>query len=79
MNDAELQRAATALERIGLVLGALYASGMGEVDQGVKVERLSCCGFSNTEIASILGTTPNTVNVALHRVRKAKRSSRSKK
>jgi hypothetical protein len=70
-------RVATAIERISLVLGALYASEMGDLDQSVKADRLSRCGYSNTEIADLLGTSPNTINVALHKARKGKKKKRA--
>ena len=75
MSNDKQGRLAEAMERIGRVLGALYASHLGDLDQGIKAERLSRCGFSNTEIADLLGTSPNTINVALHKVRKGKRAS----
>ncbi len=78
MKDAEVRRGIEALEKIGKVLGALYASTLGDMKQGLKAQCLSKCGFSNIEIASLLGTTANTVNVALNRVRKV-RSKTSKK
>jgi DNA-directed RNA polymerase specialized sigma24 family protein len=61
-----------------MILGAMYAAQLGEVEQRVKAERLSRCGFSNPQIAEILGTTTNTVNVALHRARKGAKSSSKK-
>lgn len=77
MSNDEENRLVEAMERIGRVLGALYASHLGDLDQGIKAERLSRCGFSNTEIADLLGTSPNTVNVALHKIRKGKRSRKT--
>jgi CRP-like cAMP-binding protein len=78
MNDDGLKRRGVdALEKIGKVLGALYASHLGDMDQGLKAQRLNRCGFSNVEIADLLGTTPNSVNVALHKVRRGQ--SRGKK
>ena len=79
MNGDDLNRLCAAVERVGMVLGAMYASHLGDVDQGVKAERLSRCGFSGSEIAALLGTTTNAVNVALHRARKGSGGSRSKK
>lgn len=79
MNDTEVKRGIDALERIGRVLGALYASHLGDMEQGLKAQRLNRCGFSNTEIADLLGTTPNTVNVALHKVRKVQPKKGKKK
>lgn len=79
MSDDAGKRLAVAMERISMVLGALYASQMGDLEQGLKAERLSRCGFSNTEIADLLGMTANAVNVALHRARKGSRGKRAKK
>ena len=79
MNDMELRKGIDALEKIGRVLGALYASHLGDMEQGLKAQRLNRCGFSNTEIADLLGTTPNTVNVALHKVRKGQSKAGKKK
>jgi hypothetical protein len=72
MNSPEFKKGIEALEKIGRVLGALYASQLGDMDQGIKAEHLSRCGFSNVEIADLLGMKANAVNVALHRVRKGK-------
>ena len=69
-------RIAAALERIGLVLGALYTAQLGKAES--KPERLNRCGFSASEIAGLLGMTTNAVNVALHRVRKSTRRASSK-
>lgn len=69
----------TAMERISLVLGALYASQMGDLEQGLKAERLSRCGYSNKEIADLLSMTTNAVNVALHRARKGSKGKKGKK
>ena len=70
------ERLTVAIGRISKVLGALYASHLGDLDQGLKAERLSRCGFSNTEIADLLGTSPNTINVALHKARRQKKKSK---
>ena len=50
MNGEIDNRLILAMERIGMVLGALYAAHMGDLDQKLKADRLSRCGFSNTEI-----------------------------
>jgi len=76
-NDVN-ERLAEAIDRIGKVLGALYASHLGDIDQGLKASRLSRCGFSNTEIADLLGTSANTSNVSLHKNRR-KKSPRKKR
>jgi hypothetical protein len=76
-DNAELTK---ALSQIGRVLAVLYAHQLGDVELPVKAEHLSRCGFSNTEIAELLGSTPNSINVALHRSRhpKAKKAARRK-
>jgi hypothetical protein len=73
MTEKDMAQACSALERIGLVLGALYSAHLGEVDQSIKAERLHRCGFSNADVAALLGTTTNAINVALHRARKTSR------
>lgn len=72
MTDSE--RTATALERIGLILAALYTSHLGDVDEQTRAERLSRCGFSNGEVADLMGKTQNAVNVLLHRARTRNKS-----
>lgn len=72
------ERLAGAFDRISKVLGALYAAHLGDIDQGLKATRLSRCGFSNTEIADLLGTSANTISVALHKSRR-KKSPRKKR
>jgi hypothetical protein len=73
MNTNEDDRIAMAVERIGRVLAAMYATQLGEIEIGVKAQKLSHCGFSNAEIAEMLGMTTNAVNIALHRARKGKK------
>ncbi len=47
--------------------------------QPEQIDLLSRASFKPTEIASILGTTPNTVNVALSKQRAADRKNRVKR
>jgi DNA-binding NarL/FixJ family response regulator len=42
--------------------------------QGALIVELSASGFSNARIAELLGTTPNTVNVTLHKSKTRKTS-----
>jgi hypothetical protein len=79
MSNSADDRLSAAMERISMVLGALYASQMGDLEQGLKAERLSRCGYANTEIADLLGMTTNAVNVALHRARKGNKGKKGKK
>lgn len=78
MSGEDLGRLTAAVKRVGLVLGAMYAAQLGEADQGVKAEHLSRCGFNSAEIAALLASTTNAINVALHRARKASKKGRGK-
>lgn len=74
MNEHAIERGAKALERIALVLAALYSDRLGEMKQGQKAERLSRLGFSNAQIADALGTSENSINVSrvIHRKKSGK-------
>ncbi len=59
------------------ILIRLIASGMvNGKPQNEQIEILSKAGIKPTEIAKIIGTTPNTVRVALSAIRKAKRKKK---
>ena len=73
MTEDLLARAVSALDRIGKVLGALYASQVPKLNLGQKANLLRRCGFTNVEIADILGSTANAIGVALHGHRKGGR------
>ncbi len=79
MSDPDLKRAANALERISLVLAGLYAAQLGDADLGTKAERLNRCGFTNAEIANLLGSTEGAVRVYRHHTRKGKSKAERKK
>lgn len=64
-----MDRAVRALERLGMVIGAVAANQFGDADLPAKAKRLQRMGFSNVEIASMLSSTANSVGVALHRGR----------
>ena len=72
MSETHLKRVANALERISMVLAGLYASQLGDADLGTKAECLNQCGFTNAEIASLLGSTEGAVRVYRHHTRKGK-------
>jgi DNA-binding NarL/FixJ family response regulator len=68
---------ADGLERIAKILAGILLKEDSEQIQ--KIARLKQCGFQNTEIASMLGTTTNTVNVAVHSLKSKKKGRRKKK
>jgi hypothetical protein len=74
-----VDRAVRAIERLGIVVGALAANQFGDVDLAKKSKRLRRMGFSNVEIASMLGSTPNSVAVSLHIARRKKARGGRKK
>lgn len=76
MADPDLQRMRESLDRIAKILAGLLLRDIGDGDQKQKIGRLSQCGFNNVEIAEMLGTTPNTVAVALHSLRKSRKRKR---
>jgi hypothetical protein len=76
-NGIAMDRAVRALERLGLVIGAVAANQFGDADLPAKAKRLRHMGFTNGEIAQMLSSTANSVGVALHRGRA--RSGRRRK
>lgn len=78
MPPSEFSELKAPLERIAKILAGLLLKDIEDVDQKQKIKRLKQCGFENTEIAKMLGTTPNTVGVAVHSLKKSKRKKRSK-
>jgi hypothetical protein len=79
MKDEYALRCASALERISLILGALYADKYENLDLGTRAKKLNQIGFTNTEAAKLLGTSANSINVLLHLTRKRKAKTQSKK
>ncbi|MGH9774697.1 MAG: hypothetical protein ACRD50_07095 [Candidatus Acidiferrales bacterium] len=61
------------LDRMLCLLGALAVRGLSQTE---KIETLSRFGFAPKEIAKTLGTTPNTVRVALVGIRRAEKQGR---
>ncbi|MGH9739507.1 MAG: hypothetical protein ACRD4X_13125 [Candidatus Acidiferrales bacterium] len=64
---------AAATERISRLLAGLLLRDIEDGDQLRKIARLKACGFGNSEIAEMLGTTANTINVAVHSLRRKKK------
>lgn len=66
-----------SLDRIARILAGLLLKDIEDGHQTQNIRRLKQCGFDNTEIAKMLGTSPNSVNVSVHSLKK--RRSRSLK
>lgn len=79
MSATQLDRATAALERIAMTLAAICADQLKDEDQPAKARRLSHLGFSNVQIAGALGTTPNSVNVSMHRARRRGKATKPKR
>jgi DNA-directed RNA polymerase specialized sigma24 family protein len=56
-------------EKLARLLALYLVKGEKQAEQ---IRMLSCAGFTNTEIAELLGTTSNVVNVTLFRNRTKK-------
>jgi DNA-binding NarL/FixJ family response regulator len=79
MQPSEFSELKEPLERIAKILAGLLLRDIEDGDQKQKVKRLKQCGFENTEIAKMLSTTPNTVGVAVHSLKKSKKKTPSKR
>lgn len=55
------------LERLGKMLALLLVKGESQTQ---KIRTLSTAGFSNAEIAELLGITANAVSVSLYKQRR---------
>ncbi len=58
------------VRRLDVIVGLLVHSVTAEKTQAEKIQALSAAGFQPKEIAQIIGTTPNTVRVAMSVSRK---------
>lgn len=63
------------LRRIVRLLTVLATKGMSQKDQ---ITVLASAGFQPKEIAELLNTTPNTVSVTLHSLRRGRTRARPK-
>ncbi len=71
MDEAIQRNILHELKIIKKLLAYNLVSGMK--NQTEQISKLNSAGFGRKEIAEILGTTSNTVSVALARIRKAKK------
>lgn len=70
------EHVAPLLDKIANLLGLLAVK---DEPQANKISTLSAAGFTNKEIARLIGTTPNTVQVTLSQQKAAKKKARPKK
>jgi hypothetical protein len=71
---------ADKLDVLCKVLASMFVHSMGELAVPAKATLLDKCGFSNSEVASLLGKTEGAIEVALHRARKGgRRKSKARK
>ena len=66
------------LNRIAKILAGLLLKDIEDGDKRQEIKRLKQCGFENTEIAKMLGTTANSVGVAVHALKKSKGKSKKR-
>ena len=74
----ETDQLTQAVQRVATVLAAMYVHQLGDADPGTKATNLSRMGFGVSEIADILGITPNTASAALYRARKGTKRRKRK-
>jgi DNA-directed RNA polymerase specialized sigma24 family protein len=65
----------TELEK---TLRALLLVNLDSMKQKEQIAILDKAGFGPSEIATVIGSTPNTVNVRLSEIRKGARKGKSK-
>ena len=62
-----------SLDRIAKILAGILLKDIEEGQQLEKIRRLKQSGFDNTEIAKMLDTSRNTINVAVHSLKKRRK------
>jgi len=61
------------LKEVVMLLAVLVKKGSM---QSVLIRELNAVGFKPKRMAELLGTTPNTVRVALHQIKRGKKSKK---
>ncbi len=74
--DEVVQR--NILQELRIIKKLLAHNLLTDDSQIKQIAKLDSIGFRPKEIADILGTSSNSVNVALNRIRKSKRTMNSK-
>jgi len=65
--DSDAQTVVGSLQRIESLLALLLIKGKDEVE---SIRILASVGYGPSEIAKLVGKTPNAVSIILHRARK---------
>lgn len=73
MNDSSIDDLLMEVQKMVRLLSVIAVGGK---KQGDQIEILSKAGFQPKEIAELLGTTANTVSVALANMKKKKNLSK---
>ena len=73
MNDPQFKE---ILRRLDVISRLLALNLPEKISQSDKIVILSNMGMQPKDIATILGVTPNTVSIALHRIKKKDKSSK---
>ncbi len=76
MNE-DIQKA--ILQELKIIKKLLAQNILSGETQTKQISKLNSLGFQPKEIAEILGTTSNTVNVALSKLRKSKKKKKTKR
>jgi predicted transcriptional regulator len=70
------EESATQVERIERLLALLLIQNMKTANMAAKAKELSIAGFTNVEIADILGTTAAVIAQSLYAARKGTKKAK---
>ena len=79
MDDHGIADVVAALDQIAKILAGVLLRDLEDEDQARKIARLRQCGFTNQEIAKMLGTTANTVGVQVHKLKSKKKPGKKRR
>jgi hypothetical protein len=70
------EESVTRIERIERLLALLLIQNMKTANMTAKAKELSIAGFTNVEIADILGTTAAVIGQSLYAARRGKKKAK---
>lgn len=70
------EEAMERIDRVERLLALLLVQNMKTANTAAKARELSIAGFTNVEIADILGTTAAVIGQSLYTARKGKRKNK---